>query len=116
MDWNLLTRSKNKDICRDLARSAAVSAVFAVFPDSRKHADHRRTTASITEAAEFLQNETGGTMRIMFEWRLGNRFGNSEIEYEKLSHPLATENFVRQTTENMITEKIADILYHEHYR
>ena len=104
-----------RDSCRELARTAKIESTFVVWSDSGRASQERKTTDSFAEAVGLLSQGDFGSMRIEFAWQLGNSGGRGEVEYCRVTHPLATETLIRQTARNLVFQKIAAALYEKNY-
>ena len=95
---------------RELASAAHVAACYRVWRDPFAGPEEFETTHSLARACEMLSEAPESSMQILFRWRLGDRRGEGEVSYIRMSFPTATDRFVERTVRNRITAAIADSL------
>ena len=111
----LHTERAKREACRKMARTASLNSKFVVWSDAQGRLQQRRVTDSFGEALELLRHGEFGSMLIAFEWQLGNRCGRGKVKYFRISHPMATESYVRQTARNLVLQRVADGLYQRYH-
>jgi hypothetical protein len=95
---------------RELAAAAHVAACYRVLRDPFAGTEGFETTHSFARAYQWLSEGPQSSMQVLFRWRLGDRRGEGDVSYLRMSFPTATHSFVERTIQNQITAAIAESL------
>lgn len=95
---------------RELAAAAHVATSYRVWRDPFAGPESFETTHSAARACAMLLEGPHASMQVLFRWRLGDRRGEGEVSYLRLTFPTATPRFIERTTQNRITAAIAGSL------
>ena len=104
---------KQMELCREFARMARIERTFAVVPDPQSTKAGADLAGSFSEAFEMIRGQTSASLSVVFDWNFGGKRGSDSVRFF-MPHATATERFVEQTIDNMITQKITCVLYEDY--
>lgn len=103
------------ELCREFARMAKIERTFAVVPDPQSSKAGADIADSLAEAFEMIRDQTAVSLSVIFDWKFGGKAGSDSVRFF-MPHTTVTERFVEQTIDNMIAQKITNVLYDDYAR